>query len=60
MAVTGIEVWVLLFMLNAHDSFVGGEYQTRERCAESAGMQMPHWTLQHGRQLRWRCELRRM
>jgi len=59
MNVPGIETWLLIFTItNASgesDTFLGGEYQTREKCEQAVIMQYGHWHLLYSR-LQWRCE----
>ena len=58
MPIPGVETWVLTFLLAFPDSFIGGEYQTKERCENAAVHQLQHWKITYGSQLRYRCEVR--
>ena len=42
MPIPGVETWVLTFLLAFPDSFIGGEYQTKERCEYAAVHQLQH------------------
>lgn len=51
------KVWFLIFSLGGTPAFLGGEYQTLQRCEQAAANQMPHWKLKYrGRRVTWECE----
>jgi hypothetical protein len=58
MPVPTIETWVLVFLLTFPESFVGGEYQTKERCEHAAMHQSQQWRLIYGPKIHHRCEVR--
>jgi len=48
--------WLLIITVGTH-GFIGGEYQTEQRCKDAAAMQMPHWKETYsGRHVWWRCK----
>jgi hypothetical protein len=51
-----MDVWVLIFFLGTAAPLEGGFYQSRERCEDSARMQLAHWQRIYGRRVIWRCE----
>jgi len=51
-----METWLLVFMLAKGDPFIGGEYQTVERCRAGAAQQLKHWREHHrDSHITWRC-----
>lgn len=40
--------------------FIGGEYQSEERCKTAAAVQEPYWRHQYGKRLSWKCERERL
>lgn len=55
-----LETWVLTFYVLFSTPFVGGEYQTEERCIQGAQMQWSYWHHQYGRRLRYECKKERL
>jgi len=49
-------VWILTFQLASGVTFLGGEYQSLERCEQGALQQLQHWKRFYGRYLTWHCE----
>jgi hypothetical protein len=54
-----LETWLLTFHPATAPPFVGGEYQTQERCRRGAREQLPYWTLMHGEGINWSCKHQR-
>ena len=58
-----MEIWILTFYLvgslppkTAVD--IAGEYQTEDRCMNSARMQLAHWQKVYGHRVYWKCQRR--
>ena len=56
MPAPSVETWVLIFYVSFGHPFLGGEYQTRERCEDAAKHQFPHWRIVYSGKLTHRCE----
>jgi hypothetical protein len=54
-----MEIWVLTFFVLFGEPFIGGEYQTRERCEDAALHQSLHWHITYSHRLIHKCELKR-
>lgn len=54
------EAWVLTFYVLFGTPFVGGEYQSEDRCRTAAAIQMPYWQHQYGRRLSFKCTKERL
>jgi hypothetical protein len=54
-----MEVWVLTFFVTFGAPFVGGEYQTKERCEAAALHQFAYWRIIYSHRLTHKCEQKR-
>jgi hypothetical protein len=52
--------WLLTFYVLYGMPFIGGEYQTEDRCRTAAAVQMVWWQKQYGRRISWKCAQERM
>jgi hypothetical protein len=52
--------WLLTFYVLHGMPFIGGEYQTEDRCRTAAAVQMVWWQKQYGRRISWKCTQERM
>jgi hypothetical protein len=59
MKVPEMETWMLTFFVLFSEPFVGGEYQTKERCERAALHQEVHWRVVYSHRLTHKCELKR-
>jgi len=50
--------FVLTFTLASGSTFLGGEYQSYERCQKGAQQQLEHWRRYYHRDITWTCKRR--
>jgi len=55
-----MEVWVLVFWSATIGIVEGGQYQTERRCKERAVAQIEFLRGEAGKDLQWRCDLKRL
>jgi hypothetical protein len=55
-----MSTWLLTFYVLHSTPFIGGEYQTEDRCRTAAAVQMNYWRHVYGRRLSWKCTPERM